>query len=314
MKRKTNLYDNMLDYSLILKITKQVLKNTKNKSKIYKYESIKLVLVSTIYNILKEGTYVPSRLNKFVIYEPKKRIIYSQEIIDRIINHLVSRCILIPSIEPVLIDSNVACRIGKGTSYGRGLYYKYLNICNRKYNEFYILKLDIKKYFESIDKEILKKLIRKRIKEEKSLNIIDTIIDNHDTITIGSMSSQIFAIYYLNDIDHCIKEVLKIKYYIRYQDDMILIHKDREYLKYCLSKIEEEVNKLGLELNKKTRIYKNNQRINFIGVRKNKRYSNIVRTRKKYKYKLKLYMDKNLELNSLVSTKLSYLKRKKGFK
>lgn len=314
MKRKTNLYDNMLDYSLLLKTTKQVLKNTKNKSKIYKYESIKLVLVSKIYTILKEGTYVPSRLNKFIIYEPKKRIIYSQEIMDKIVNHLVSRCILIPSIEPVLIDSNVACRIGKGTSYGRELYYKYLNICNRKYREYYILKLDIKKYFESIDKELLKKLIRKRIKEEKSLNIIDAITDNHDTITIGSMSSQIFAIYYLNDIDHYIKEVLKIKYYIRYQDDMILIHKDREYLKYCLSKIEEEVNKLGLELNKKTRIYKNNQRINFIGVRKNKRYSNIVRTRKKYKYKLKLYMDKNLELNSLVSTKLSYLKRKKGFK
>lgn len=233
---------------------------------------------------------------------------------DKIINHLVSRCILIPSIEPVLIDSNVACRIGKGTSYGRYLYYKYLSICNRKYNEFYILKLDIKKYFESIDKEILKNLIRKRIKEEKSLNIIDNIIDNHDTITIGSMSSQIFAIYYLNDIDHHIKEVLKIKYYIRYQDDMLLIHRDREYLKYCLSKIEEKVNKLGLELNKKTRIYKNNQRINFIGVRKNKRYSNIVRTRKKYKYKLKLYKENKIEINSLVSSKLSYLKRKKGFK
>ena len=310
MKRKTNLYDNMLDYFLILKITKQVLKNTKSKSKIYKYESIKLVLVSKIYNILKEGTYVPSRLNKFIIYEPKKRIIYSQEIMDKIINHLVSRCILIPSLIPPLIDSNVACRIGKGigkgTSYGRDLYYKYLNICNRKYSEYYILKLDIKKYFESINKEILKKLIRKRIKEEKSLDIIDNIIDNHDTITIGSMSSQIFAIYYLNDIDHYIKKVLKIKYYIRYQDDMILIHKDREYLKYCLSKIEEEVNKLGLKLNKKTRIYKNNQRINFIGVRKNKKYSNIVRTRKKYKYKLKLYKENKIELNSLVSTKLSY--------
>ncbi len=267
-----------------------------------------------MYNTLLEGTYVPSKLNKFVIYEPKMRIIYSQEIFDKVINHLVSRCILIPSLEPCLIDSNVACRIGKGTSYGRRLYYKYLNICNRKYSEYYILKLDIKKYFESIDKEMLKKLIRKRIKEEKSLNIIDIIIDNHSTITIGSMSSQIFAIYYLNDIDHYIKEVLKIKYYIRYQDDMILMHKDKQYLRYCLSKIEVKINELGLTLNKKTRIYKNNQRINFIGVRKNKKYSNIVRTRKKYKYKLILYKEEKVELNRLVSSKLSYLERKKGFK
>ena len=314
MKRKNNLYNNMLDINIISNIVKEVFKNTNNKNKLYKWESVKGVLINRVYNTILEGTYVPSKLNKFVIYEPKMRIIYSQEIFDKVINHLVSRCILIPSLESCLIDSNVACRIGKGTSYGRRLYYKYLNICNRKYNDFYILKLDIKKYFESIDKEILKRLIRKRIKEEKSLNIIDIIIDNHSTITIGSMSSQIFAIYYLNDIDHYIKEVLKIKYYIRYQDDMILMHKDKQYLRYCLSKIEVKINELGLTLNKKTRIYKNNQRINFIGVRKNKKYSNIVRTRKKYKYKLILYKEEKVELNRLVSSKLSYLERKKGFK
>jgi len=128
------------------------------------------------------------------------------------------------------------------------------------------------------------------------------------------MSSQIFAIFYLNDIDHYIKENLKIKYYIRYQDDMILIHHDKEYLKYCLKEIEKELNKLDLKINKKTKIYKSDDNINFIGVRKNKKYSNLNRTRRKYKTKEYEYNNKLCKLNSLVSSKINYLIRKKGYK
>ena len=127
------------------------------------------------------------------------------------------------------------------------------------------------------------------------------------------MTSQIFAIFYLNDLDHLIKEELKIKYYIRYQDDFILIHEDKEYLKYCLKVINEEVIKLKLSLNSKTRIYKNTENINFIGIRKNKKYSNFDRTRKIYKKKLEEYKKSNIDLTSVLSSKISLEMRKDGY-
>ena len=108
------------------------------------------------------------------------RIINSQDMYDKLINHLVSEYILIPSLTPCLIDSNVASRKDRGTSYGIRLYYKYLSIANRKYGKFYILKIDIHKYFASINHDILKEKIRKRIKEKRSLDIVYKIIDSFD--------------------------------------------------------------------------------------------------------------------------------------
>lgn len=86
-------------------------------------------------------------------------------------------------------------------------------------------------------------------------------------LPIGNMSSQILAIYYLNKLDHFIKEKLKVKYYIRYMDDFILIHHDKEYLKYCLSEIKQELAKLKLQLNNKTTISEIHQGVNFLGYR-----------------------------------------------
>ena len=95
---------------------------------------------------------------------------------------------------------------------------------------------------------------------------------------------------------------------------MLLIHHDKEYLKYCLNQIKEKLNSLGMSLNNKTKIYKSNENINFIGVRKNKKYSNISRTRRKYKQKLKLYEEGKISLNSLISSKKNYINRRVGVK
>ena len=79
------------------------------------------------------------------------------------------------------------------------------------------------------------------------------------------MTSQVLAIFYLNDMDHYIKEVLKIKYYVRYQDDFLLFHPSKEYLKICLKKIRHFLDNENLTLNKKTRIYKNTNNFIFLG-------------------------------------------------
>ena len=136
---------------------------------------------------------------------------------------------------------------------------------NIKYSNYCILKCDIKNYFGSIDLNILKNKINRRIKDNDAITIINEILDSDTSLSIGFMTSQILGIFYLNDLDHFIKEKLKIKYYIRYQDDFLLIHHDKQYLKYCLSEIKEFLKQEKLELNSKTRIYKNTNNFIFLG-------------------------------------------------
>ena len=154
---------------------------------------------------------------------------------DKVINHLVARYILYPAILPCLLDVNVASRKGLGTSEGIRLAMNFHRICKVKYKTYYILKCDISKFFASIDHDILKKKLERRIKDKDALKIVFDIIDSEENgLSIGAMTSQVLAIFYLNDMDHFIKETLKIKYLIRYQDDFLLFHPSKQYLKYCL--------------------------------------------------------------------------------
>ena len=270
MKRKNNLYINICNIENIRKAFDEVCRNTKNKRKVNKYKEYKCIYISRIYNTLINKKYIPGPYHVFTIYEPKKRRIVSQNMFDKTINHLIARQILIPGLLPCLIDQNVASRKEMGTSKALEYFYKYRNICNCKYKEYYILKCDIKGFFYNINHDILKKKVECKIKDKDALNIIFRIIDSEkEGISIGNMTSQILAIFYLNDMDHFIKEKLKIKYYVRYQDDFILFNESKEYLKECLEEIIEFLKKDKLELNKKSRIYKNNN--NFIYLGKNKK-------------------------------------------
>lgn len=178
--------------------------------------------------------------NVFTIYEPKKRTIVSQSMQDKIINHLVARHILYPALLPCLINTNVASRKNLGTKKGLEFVNKFHRICKIRYGHYYILKCDISKFFASIDHEILKKKILRRIKEKDSIKILFDIIDSYSPgIGIGSMTNQVFAIFYLHDLDTFIKETLGIKYFLRYQDDFLLMHPSKEYLKYCLEEIKK---------------------------------------------------------------------------
>lgn len=120
------------------------------------------------------------------------------------------------------------------------------------------------------------------------------------------MTSQILAIFYLNDLDHFIKEVLKIKCYVRYQDDFILIHDSKEYLQYCLGEIKKYVEKDALKLNPKSRIYKNTNNFLFLGRNKYGQYAKYRGVKRILKKKFYLYNNNRLSLNSLTSSIICY--------
>ena len=172
-------------------------------------------------------------------------------------------------------------------------------------------------------------MLKSKIKSNDVLNILFTIIDSTNKsyiksyidkevdipkfrygygLPIGNMSSQVFAILYLNNLDHYIKEKLKIKYYIRYMDDFILIHKDKEYLKYCLKEIKKELEKIELKLNNKTVIIPKREGINFLGYRfkvinnkvivfmSNKNKRKVKKNHKNYLGYIKVYNNKKYKL------------------
>lgn len=307
MKRKNNLYNNLLKMKNIEQVYNEVCSHTRNKRKVRNYKEYRCIYISRIYNVLMKRNYEVGSYNVFTIYEPKKRTIVSQNLQDKVINHLISRQILYPSLIPCLIDENVASLENKGTKYGIKLVNKFHKKCIIKYKEYYILKCDISKFFASIDKSILKEKLLKKIKDKEALDIVFKVIDSQpEGLGIGNMTSQVLAIFYLNDMDHFIKENLKIKYYVRYQDDFLLFHESKEYLKYCFEEIKKFLEKEKLTLNKKSRIYKSTNNFLFLGRDKKGKYAkyrNIKRNIRKREY---LYRTGKIDLMRYLSCRICY--------
>lgn len=180
MKRKSNLYQNTYDMKNIFEAFNEVCKNTRNKKKVEFFKEYKFTYIYRIHNILKNEQYVVGPYNIFTIYEPKERRIVSQNMQDKVINHLVARHILYPSILPSLLDFNVASRKNLGTNHAFNLYTKYRNYYSKNYKNYYILKCDISKFFQSIDHDILKKKLLRKIKDKKALKIVFDIIDSDE--------------------------------------------------------------------------------------------------------------------------------------
>lgn len=307
MKRKNNLYENTYKLENIIEAFNEVCKNTKNKRKVRNYKDYKCIYISRIYKTLSSKSYVVGPYNIFTIYEPKERRIVSQNMHDKVINHLVSRHILYPSLLPCLIDANVASRKKLGTRKGLELATNFHRICKIKYGKYYILKCDISKFFASINHDNLKEKLKRKIKDKDALNIVFSIIDSDNVgLSIGNMTSQVLAIFYLNDLDHYIKEELKIKYYVRYQDDFMLFHHSKQYLSYCLEKIRNFLEKEHMKLNPKTRIYTSNHNFIFLGTNKKGRYAKYRDVNRRLKKRIYLYRNGFISLNSLLSSIACY--------
>ncbi len=212
---------------------------------------------------LQTQTYQPGDYHEFHIYEPKLRKISAAPYRDRVVHHALCN-VVEPLFDRTFIFDSYACRKGKGTHKAVDRFTRF----SRKTE--YVLKCDIRKYFPSIDHEILKTLFRRKIRDVKTLWLMDVIVDSSnrqenvmgyfdgDTlltpllrrrgIPIGNLTSQFFANIYLNGFDHFVKEQLQCRYYIRYVDDFVVLDRDKSRLHEVKVEMVSYLARLRLQL------------------------------------------------------------------
>lgn len=206
------------------------------------------------------GTYKNQPMRHFTIYERgKTRNISALSFQDRVVHKCLCDYYLTPLLSKSIIYDSGATLKNKGLGFTRKRIITHLQKYYRKNkNKGYVLKIDLHNYFESIDHEILMNKINKKVKDEQMLKLIRQCIDlNEKGLGLGSQVSQISAMFYLNDLDHYIKEKLHCKFYGRYMDDLYIIEKSKWKLRHCLKEIRNIVHKEKLTLSEnKTHIYK----------------------------------------------------------
>lgn len=231
-------YQKMVDIHKIEAVYKDIRSKTKHKTKLMNFKMYYLTNIMQIYEILDRRQYQHGPYNIFLVKENKYRLIMSEGISEKIINHLLSKEILLPLIEPRLIPMNVATRKNKGTKLELCYTKKYLNEIRRKHSNFYILKGDIRKYFYNIDHAILLKKLSRFIPDSDVLKMIQSILEATNT-------------FKTNETIHKV------------------IENEKKYLQDCLEKIRLKLQKdCDLELHpKKTKIFSFHQGLTFLGYR-----------------------------------------------
>ncbi|MBR6102642.1 MAG: hypothetical protein IKP95_09450 [Ruminococcus sp.] len=223
---------------------------------------------------LDSGRYKLGKYSVFEITEPKRRVIVSTRIKDRVFQRSLCDNYLTEALSKSFIYDNCACQVGKGTDFARKRLKVHLQRFYRKHGlNGYVLKCDIKSFFGSTPHDVAISAVAKRAKDQWAVSEVARIVNSFTQgedpaigMGLGSQVTQLIELSVLDTLDHIIKERLHIQHYVRYMDDFILIHEDKHYLRCCLSVIEEEIRKLGLRLSeKKTQIFPVKQQIHFLG-------------------------------------------------
>jgi len=294
-KRKNNIYLLNCTYDKLYEAYTICKKSKTNRLDVIMFSMDLEKNLKEILNDLINCNYTFSSYNLFYVYEPKKRKILAATFKDRIVHTWYVNSFILPYFVPSFISTSYACIKGRGMHMAAKNVQSGLRSCSKLFFNPYILKMDVTKFFENINRDKVYSWISRKIKDERVLKLTMDILNSSScydeksciSLPIGNYTSQIFANIYLNELDRFIKDKLKVKYYYRYMDDMVLILKDKPYAKYCLSLITDflsDVNVgLNLSLNSKTQIFKLSQGVNFCGYKINVRR---MRIRNKGKKKL----------------------------
>jgi hypothetical protein len=235
MKRHGYLFERVASFDNLLLASEKALRGQKRKPAAARFFFNLEGELLQLQEELIEGTYQPLPYYVFEIFEPKRRQICAADLRDRVVHHAI--CNLIePIFERRAIGDSFACRKGKGAHAAVARAQQLA----RRFD--YFLQCDVSKYFASVDHEVLKRLLRRILKDERLLQLLDVIIDQPlpgsapgKGMPIGSLTSQHFANLYLGELDHFVKERLRIKGYLRYMDDFLTFGDEKSALHETLA-------------------------------------------------------------------------------
>ncbi len=263
-----NDFQKLIDFKNLYHSYKVSMKGKGKKLGAIKFNVMALENIFVMKYQLINHEYKLSPYNEFIVSQPKRRVIKSGSFRDKVLQHCLCDYVLLPKMENEFIRDSYAGQIGKGTLFGLDrLSENLLDYYSKNGCDGYILKCDITKFFYSINHDVMKGIIRQHFDDEDIRYVCDMFIDSTDGdgLPLGNQCSQVFALMYLNGLDHLITEELGCEYYGRYMDDFYIISKDKEFLKHCLDVIKNHLSTLCLTLNSKTQIVPLKKGIRFLG-------------------------------------------------
>lgn len=310
MKRYNNLYGKIYDLDNIKLAHKNARKGKRHYKEVKMIDKEQDKHFLEIHNMLKNKTFRNSKYETFLKTEnDKTRTIYRLPYFpDRIIHHCILQ-VIEPIWRKIFITDTYACIKNRGIHFGLK---RLKNALKDEHNTKYCLKFDVKKFYPSINHNVLKKIIRKSIKDKDVLFILDDIIDSTDGIPIGNYLSQFFGNLYLAYFDHWMKEEKKCKYYFRYCDDIVVLHNNKSFLHKLRKDITcylKEI--LDLKMKENHQLFKTDNRgIDFMGYVSFHRYILLRKTiKQKFKRKLRIIQRNkdNLSKVHIRSSIMSYI-------
>lgn len=270
MSRVHEIYSNIISLENLFDAWSEFKKGKRIRKDVQVFERYLEDNLFLLHEQLRDKAYKHGDYTAFNIYDPKFRHIHKAEVKDRIVHHAIVS-VIEPFFDKTFIFDSYSCRKSKGTHEAVRRLFGFIRKVSKNYKEdCFCLKLDIKKFFESVDHIKLTSLIAKKIQDRDLLLLIKNILKSFSKekgIPIGNLTSQLFANVYLDDLDQFVKNELKIKYYIRYADDFVILSTNQEYLKQLIPRITAFLKtNLALSLHEnKIVLRKYSQGIDFLG-------------------------------------------------
>jgi len=265
LKRHGNLFETVFSAENLYQAYLEARKGKRLKPACHQFDIAAGAMLVRLRDSIRQGTYSVRPYYRFFVHEPKRREIRAPWFGDIVVQHAIYRVIK-PIFEKVFISTSFACRAGKGTHAASDYTQAALQQSDP---DSYTMKMDIRKFFYRINRVVLRRLIERKIKDKRLVDVMMLFAETDEPvgIPIGNLLSQTYALIYLDALDHYVKRQLRVKRYCRYVDDFILFGLTREQCEACQIKIERFLAKhLRLELSKWS-IQKVKRGVNFVGYR-----------------------------------------------
>ena len=248
-RRLAHTYDDIISVENLLAAWKEFLKGKKDKPDVQEFQLHLMHNILALHKDLHDKTYAHGAYYHFKISDPKPRDIHKATVRDRLLHHAIYR-VLCPYFDRRFIHDSYSCRVGKGTHKAFQQFCTCARKCSKNHTRTcWVLKCDVKKFFASIDQEFLMQILKKYIQDENIFWLLERIVGSFKTRTLdvlvlgkglplGNLTSQLLVNIYMNKFDQFVKHKLKIKYYVRYADDFVLLSQNKSELERVLGYIK----------------------------------------------------------------------------